>query len=364
MPWNKNNEGPWGTNKGGPQPPNIEKLFKKGQDNFKKMMSGGTKGGKALPFLVVFLVFFFWLSSGLYYVDEGEIACEIRFGEFIRTTQPGLHLWWPAPVGNVEKRKVSQINRVDSGIPVKSKLALSGDEAENFMLTSDGNIIAVNFTVLWYIKDIAQYLFNDPNPEKTVKLAAESAVREIIAQTPILSAITKGKSEISEKAQKLLQHILDEYKVGIQIQEVNLQNVDPPTQVIDAFRDVQRALADRESSINEARAYQNTIVPEARGLAQQKIQQAEAYKQAVVANAQGETMRFLSVLEQYSRAPEITRKRIYIDTLSKVLGGLNKVIIDQKTQGILPYLPLPELKAKAKSNDDNTASTTTKEATS
>lgn len=346
MPWdNKNSGGPWGNRGGGggKQPPNLDDLMKLfNGDRFKKF----GKDGKFFGLLALLLVAMFWLSTGVYKVQEGELGTEILFGRFSGTTPAGLHFWWPSPFGDVIVIKVSQINRVDSGVKVKSGVALSGEDAESLMLTGDENIVSVNFTVLWSIKKVEDYLFNDPDPNKTVKFAAESAVREIVGRTPIVYALTKGRGEIADDAQKLLQQMVDDYRIGIQIQEVRLQKVDPPVQVIDAFRDVQRARADRESSINEARAYSNTIVPEARGTATQTTQRAEAYKQAVVAAAQGEADRFTSIYQQYQLAPEVTRKRMYIDSMKKILKDANKIIVDGKTQGILPYLPLDSLKPR------------------
>lgn len=347
MPWQDDNKGPWGR-PGGPnrdRDQSFEELKKKGQEKLKNLVPGGKGSG----FFVGIVIFFFvalWVSRGIYFVQEGEQACEMLFGKYTSTTSPGPHLWWPSPIGDVIVKKVSHVNRVDSGVKMKSNTTLVGDNADSLMLTGDENIVSVNFTVLWFIKDLPHYVFNDPNPDSTVKLAAESAVREIIAQYPIATALTVGRAEIADKAQKLMQQMIDDYQIGIQIQEVRLQSVDPPSQVIDAFRDVQRARADRESSINDARAYNNTIIPEARGSASQILQRAEGYRQATVAEAQGQALRFEAVLKQYLKAPEITKKRIYIDTMKMVLKGTNKVLIDQKSQGVLPFMSMPEFKPK------------------
>lgn len=347
MPWQDNGGGPWGRPGGPKRDPEqaFEELKKKSQEKLKNLIPGG-QGGSFFVGIVIFFLLALWVSRGIYFVQEGEQACEILFGRYVNTTSPGPHLWWPSPIGDVIVKKVSHVNRVDSGVKMKSNATMVGDNTESLMLTGDENIVSVNFTVLWFIKDLPQYVFNDPNPDSTVKLAAESSVREIIAQYPIATALTVGRAEIAEKAQKLLQQMVDDYQIGIQVQEVRLQNVDPPSQVIDSFRDVQRARADRESSINDARAYRNTIVPEARGMATQIIQKAEGYRQAVVAEAEGQSERFQSVLKQFQKAPDITRKRIYIDTMKSILKGTNKVLIDQKSQGIVPFLPMPELKAK------------------
>lgn len=347
MPWQDNSGGPWGRPGGSGRDPeqNFEELKRKGQEKLKDLIPGGKSGGFFVGLIISFFLLL-WVSRGIYFVQEGEQACEILFGKYVGTTGPGPHLWWPSPLGDVIVKKVSHVNRVDSGVKMKSSATMIGDDAESLMLTGDENIVSINFTVLWFIKDLPQYVFNDPNPDSTVKLAAESAVREIIAQYPIATALTVGRAEIAGKAQALLQQMVDDYRIGIQIQEVRLQSVDPPAQVIDAFRDVQRARADRESSINDARAYRNTIVPEARGIVSQIIQKAEGYRQAIVAEAEGQAVRFESVLKQFQRAPEITKKRLYIDTMKSILKGTNKVLIDQKSQGVLPLLSMPEFKPK------------------
>lgn len=215
------------------------------------------------------------------------------------------------------------------------------------MLTGDENIVDINFTVFWVIKDAQQYLFNIRAPEATVKAAAESAMREVIGRTPIALALAEGKAEIEAGARRLLQDVLDSYQAGIEITQVQLQKVDPPAQVIDAYRDVQRARADQERERNQAEAYRNDIVPRARGEAVRLEQEAEAYKQEIVARAQGDAQRFLSVYEAYKAAPEITRQRLYLETMEEVLRATQKVIIDPTAEGIVPYLPLPEIRRQS-----------------
>lgn len=342
MPWDNNNGGPWGKPKGN-KPSNIEDLFKKGHDHFNNFFP--FKGSHSLVVMLVLIAgFIMWVSSGIYLVKEGEQGSEILFGKFSSNTTAGLHFWWPTPIGGVIVTKVSQINRVDSGVRAKTNGQSLTDDSETLMLTGDENIVSVGFTVLWYIKKVEDYLFNDPDPHKTVRLAAESALREIIGQSPIVFILTKGRGEVADKAQKLLQNMLDMYHLGIQIQEVRLQSVDPPAQVIDAFRDVQRSRADMESSINESWSYSNSIIPEAIGMSAEIKKKAEGYREAVVAAAKGETARFLSVLRQYKAAPEVTKQRIYIDMMKQVLKGKTKVLMDSKGSGVVPYLPLPQLK--------------------
>lgn len=345
-PWEEKND-PWKSRKQGGMI-NVDISAEKFWKNFKESFSrhGGGKGRSILGVSVLFVLM--WLATGFYRVSEGELGVELRFGKMTTITQPGLRYHLPAPVETVIVTKVSEINQVDSGIRVKSDTAMLGEDSDNQMLTGDENILTLNFSVLWFIKDVTKYLFNDPSPNKTVKLAAESAVREVIAQTTIVEALTKGKDKIVVDAQKLLQKMLDDYGIGIEVQQVRLLRVNPPEKVIDAFRDVQRARADRESKINEARAYQNSIIPEARGQAQQIEQEAEAFRQSVVADAQGQAQRFLALLKEYQKAPEITRKRLYIDLMTQVMKNVNKVIVDMpgNAQGVLPYLPLPSIKNK------------------
>lgn len=363
MSWNDQNGGPWGKPQGGgnrggnrggggPQGPDFEDFLKKGQDNIRRIFPGG--GGPRGPgntprtFLIgLGAVFALWVGSGIYSVQEGQQAAVLRFGKWVGTTHPGINYHLPYPFERVIVERVEELNRTDSGAQVNYAYALKADNSINLMLTGDENIVSIEFTVHWFIKDLGAYLFRIDDPKEAVKDAAESAVREIVAQNAFAFVLTKGRGETTDKAQALLQKMLDNYHSGIQIQRIQLRSVDAPTQVIDAFRDVQRARADYESKINEAKAYSNSVIPVARGESSQLIQGAEAYKKAVVDNATGESSRFLSVLEKYQQAPEITRKRLLIEATQTVMTGVNKLIVDGKTggaQNVLPYLPLPSLK--------------------
>jgi membrane protease subunit HflK len=217
---------------------------------------------------------------------------------------------------------------------------------ESLMLTGDENIVDVDFSVLWKVKPtgVGEYLFNIQNPEGTVKAVAESAMREVVGRSEIQPILTGARQTIETAVQDLMQKTLDHYGAGILVQQVQLQKVDPPAQVIDAFRDVQAARADLERSVNEAQTYANRVVPEARGRVAQITQAAEAYKSQTVAEATGQTSRFLKIYEQYKKAPDVTRERMYLETMERVLGGSNKIIMDTKpgTQGVVPYLPLGE----------------------
>ena len=216
---------------------------------------------------------------------------------------------------------------------------------ESLMLTGDENIVDINYSVFWVIKDAQKFLFNIQSPVETVKAASETAMREVIAKNNIQNILTEGRASIEIEVQNITQKILDEYGSGIEITQVQTQQADPPEQVIDAFRDVQAARADRERSKNEAEAYANDVIPRARGEAEQVLQQAEAYKKEVVAKAEGEASRFLAIYNEYRKARTVTQERMYLETMEKVLADINKIIIDKKSGvGVVPYLPLPELK--------------------
>ncbi|HEX3498398.1 MAG TPA: FtsH protease activity modulator HflK [Stellaceae bacterium] len=275
----------------------------------------------------------------------------LRFGQYVYKTDPGLHWRWPSPIESVLTPKVTRVNRLEVGFRSGAEGAVGrGGGArqvpeEALMLTGDENIVDINFTVFWVINDASRYLFNIRNPEGTVKAVAESAVREVVGRTPIAAALAEGRGKIENDTQKLLQEILDSYGGGITVTQVQLQKVDPPAPVIDAFRDVQRARADQERKRNEAEAYRNSILPVARGDAVRLVQEAEAYKAQVVAEAQGEAERFLSVYNSYLTAQDVTTTRLYIETMQDILRGASKIVIDKSAQssGVVPYLPLPEL---------------------
>jgi len=219
------------------------------------------------------------------------------------------------------------------------------------MLTGDENIVNIDFSVFWIIKDAGKFLFEVQDPESTVKAAAETAMREVVAKSNIQSILTEGRAKIEIETQEIIQKILDEYNSGIQVTQVQTQKADPPNQVIDSFRDVQAARADMERSKNEAEAYANDVIPRARGEAAKIMQAAEAYKQQVVAQAEGEASRFVSIYEEYAKAKEVTQERMYLETMEKVLADIDKVIIEKNAgSGVVPYLPLPELGKKKASN--------------
>ncbi|MBT5108711.1 MAG: FtsH protease activity modulator HflK [Rhodospirillaceae bacterium] len=372
MPWSNQSgggsggggQGPWGSGGGGgggggTPPPDLEEILRKGQERLKSLIPGG--GGSALGVgLVIVVVAAVWLATGLYRVQPDEQGVVLIFGKAINLTGPGLHYNFPAPIGDVIKPKVTRQNRVDIGYRGAAELNERGSGArdvleESLILTGDENIVDMDFTVLWRIRNAQEYLFNLRDPELTVKAAAESAMREVVGQETFDRAVTVGRREIEDRTRDHLQEIMDSYKAGILIENVNLQKSDPPSEVIDAFNDVQRARQDRVRLQNEADAYANSVVPEARGLAQKDINEAEAYREQQIQEARGEADRFTSVYNAYKVAPDVTRKRMYLETLGAVLGSARKVIIDQKGggSGVVPYLPLPEVERGRRNNAPN-----------
>ena len=368
MPWSNQGggwqggggQGPWGGRPGGggQQPPDLEELLRRSQEKVKRLFPGGAGGGfggnRRGLVLIPLVVVAIWLASGFYRVQPDEQGVVLRFGEWIKTTQPGLNWHFPSPVETVFTPKVTRVNRVEVGFISPSELGRGGSTRdvpnESLMLTGDENIVDINFVLLWQIKDAGQFLFNIRDPEPTVKAVAESVMREIIGKTPIVEATTEGRGEIELAAREQIQQILDDYGAGILINQVQLQKVDPPSEVIDAFRDVQRAQADRERLQNEAEAFANDILPRARGEAERLLQEAQAYRQEVVARADGDAQRFVSVYDEYVKAQDVTIKRIYLETMEDVLRDMNKVVIDSSASGsgVVPYLPLPELERRAR----------------
>ena len=355
---------PWGTPPGGgngsgkgPTPPDIDAIIRDIQSKIKRFLPGGSSSGGKPIGLILIIIGLVWLASGLYRVGPDEQGVVLRFGKFVKTTQPGLHYHIPLPVETVQTPKVTKVNRIDIGFRSErdSGFSQGGGVAdvpqESLMLTGDENIVNIDFSVFWVIKDAGKFLFEIQDPEGTVKAAAETAMREVIAKSKIQPVLTEGRAQIEIETQEIIQSILDEYNSGIQITQVQTQKADPPDQVIDAFRDVQAARADMERSKNEAEAYANDVIPRARGEAARIMQAAEAYKQKVVAAAEGEASRFVSIYNEYAKAKEVTQERMYLETMEKVLADIDKVIIEKNAgSGVIPYLPLPELGKKKASN--------------
>ena len=356
-PWG--GRGPGGNGGGGgggrgPTPPDIEEMLKKSQENLKRFIpgGGGFGGAKGLV-LVAIAVLILWLGAGGFYrIQPGQQGVQMLFGEYVSQTDPGLHWWPPAPIGEVMKPEVTKVNVIQVGYRASGdtsgrSLAKQDVPAESLMLTGDQNIVDLDFQVQWRIKSAADFLFNIRNPVGTIKAAAESAMREVVGQTSLEATISTGRTDVQQRAEALLQQILDDYKSGVQVTEVKLQETDPPQEVIDAFNDVQRAKQDQERLVNEATAYKNNIVPRAQGEAERMIQQATAYKEQMVNEAKGEAQRFIDVYEAYRGNKGVTRKRLYLERMQEVMGNANKIIIDEKAQGkqgVVPYLPLNQLR--------------------
>ena len=351
---------PWGSPPGGggngsgrgPRPPDIEEIIRKVQEVINKILPGGGSGNAKSLIVGAVILALIWVASGLYRVLPDEQGVVLRFGKFVKTTQPGLNYHIPFPIESVQTPKVTKVNRMDIGFRSERDSGFSSGGVadvpeESLMLTGDENIVNIDFSVFWVIKDAGNFLFKIQDPQGTVKAAAETAMREVIARSDIQPILTEGRSKIEIDTQEIIQNILDEYNSGIQITQVQTQKADPPDQVIDAFRDVQAARADMERSKNEAEAYANDVIPRARGEAAKILQAAEAYKKEVVARAEGEASRFVAIYNEYAKAKEVTQERMYLETMEKVLADIDKVIIDKNSgSGVVPYLPLPELTKK------------------
>ena len=310
-------------------------------------------GGAGLPGSMMLLLAVVMAAVVAFYaftfrVDPDELGVVVRFGKVERQEPPGLHFRLPYPIDEVRRPKVTRQNIIEIGMRGGEARSVRDVPEESRMLTGDENIIDLNFVVFWRIKDAQKYLFNIQNPEVTVKDVAESAMREVVGKSDIQPILTGARQKTEQAVQSLMQGVLDYYDAGIHVDQIQLQKVDPPTQVIDAFRDVQAARADQERLQNEAYSYANRVVPEARGDAERILQGARAYKEQTVAEATGQTARFLKVYEEYKKAPEVTRTRMYLEMMERVLSGTDKIIIDNKTgQGVVPFLSVDQPPKKA-----------------
>ena len=354
-PWGGGSGGggnnPWGGRDrgtgGGSGPPDLEEMLRRGQDRLRRMMPGGFGGGRAL-WALAGLIVLLWALSGFYRIQPDEQGVELLFGRYVRTTQPGLNYWFPSPAGEVIKPKVTQTNQITVGFRGTGTNVRDVPQ-ESLVLTGDQNIIDVKFIVQWRIQNAGDFLFNMRDPEVTVKVAAESALREIIGRNPLQSVLTNERDNIAQQAREELQSIMDGYKSGVTILDLRIQNADPPKEVIDAFNDVQRAKQDQERLRNEALAYRNDIVPRAEGDAAKMIQGATAEKEKLIKEAEGEAARFTSFYQTYVANKDLTARRMYVETMQEILGKADKVLIDKDSKGgtgVVPYLPLPELQKR------------------
>lgn len=346
--WKPGNPGPWGQGPSGSTPPDLEEMLSRVQQRLRQWMPGGGVSSRGIIALVL-IGLLIWLLTGFYTVGPNEVGLNKVFGGYTGRTTPGLNYNWPYPVGSVLKLPVTNRKATNIGFLFRPNGQPPLDlPEESLMLTADENIADVKFVVIWQIDPVhpEDYAFNVANQEETVKAVAESAMREVIGRSQIQKILTAERKVIEPAVQDLMQKVLNDYKAGVLILQVQLQSVDPPEQVIAAFRDVTAAQQDQDRLRNEAEAYANSVVPEARGKAAAIIQEAEGYRLQTVAEAQGQAARFTQIYDQYKNAPEVTRERIYLETMERVLGGADKVIVDDAASngnGVVPYLPLPQL---------------------
>ena len=349
------NKSPWGS--GGPQgngtPPDLEEILRRSQDRLKNFMpGGGAMGGKGIIVLILGVIAV-WLLTGFYTVRPNEVGINMIFGRYTGTTQEGLRYNLPYPIGRVIKPNVTAQQRIEVGYrstPTGQGRARDVLE-ESLMLTADENIVDIDFDAVWQINPARpqDYVFNLQNPDGTIKSVAESAMREVIGRRNIQAILTVEQASIAQEVRQIMQEALDAYGAGVLVNVVQLQAAQPPADVREAFFDVNAAQQDAVRVQNEAGAFASRIVPEARGEAARIVQQAEAYREQAVADASGQAARFRQVYEEYRKAPEISRERIFLETMERVFGGVEKIIIDQNGQGVVPFLPLNEMQRQQQS---------------
>lgn len=350
-----------GQNNGGNQmPPELDEIVKKGQEQLRLLMggkagksgNGGNQGGSPISmgkrpiFLGLIVLAVLWLFTSFYRVDTSEQSVELLFGKYLETGEEGLN-FAPWPIVTKEIVAVTRENTEEIGVGRSGRASDQG-----LMLTRDENIVDIDYQVVWNINDAQKFLFNIAGPQETIRAVSESVMREIVARTNLTPILTTGKGKIEQELQALIQQTLDSYESGVRIVRVNLDKADPPGDVANAFKEVQAAEQTKDTLEKQADAYSNKVVAEARGEAAQLQQQAEGYRAQVINEAVGEASRFKAVYAEYAKAPEVTRKRLYIETMERVLSSVDKILIDQGAngQGVLPYLPVNELIKKKGSN--------------
>jgi len=363
MPWdnntggggrNSNNGGPWGQAPGGGGSggggggrrgggtPNLEEILSRGRDRFQ----GGIPGGRWTIIGVVLALGAFWVANSVFTVQEQEWAVKLRFGQPLESVPAGLHfaLW---PIETVERAPRTE-NRTEIGSVGSNR----GQSEEGLMLSGDQNIVDVKFSVLWSVTDPVAYLFNVRDPDDMVRSIGESAMREIVGRRPAQDVFRDDRAGIQNDVRGIVQSIVQSYGMGVTVSQIAIEQAAPPTEVADAFNEVQRAEQDEDRFQEEARQYANTLLGDARGQAAQVREDAAAYKNRVVQEAEGEAARFLSIYAEYAKAPEVTRKRLFLETMEQVLGGSEKVLVDQSASGsgVIPYLPLPEIRPNSTLN--------------
>ena len=347
------NDPQWG-NKNSGGPPDLEEMLRKLNNKIASILGGkGGKGGSGKPGgsgqaqafgpgigLIVAIAALIWVGSGFYIVDASQRGVVLRFGKLVEVTESGPRWHLPFPVETVEIVNLSQVRTVEVGYRdnVKNKQL-----KESLMLTDDENIIDIQFAVQYFLKDPADYLFNNRAPDENVRQAAETGIREVVGKSKMDFVLYEGREQVAASATQLIQQILDRYKSGILISKLTMQNAQPPEQVQAAFDDAVKAGQDKERQKNEGQAYANDVIPRASGTAARLIQESQGYKQSVIANAEGDASRFKQILVEYQKAPGVTRERMYLDMMQQVMGNVSKVMVDQKNGNSLLYLPLDKL---------------------
>ncbi|MDO9167573.1 MAG: FtsH protease activity modulator HflK [Methylobacter sp.] len=355
MSWNEpggDKKDPWSGRGGQKGPPDLDEAIRSLQEKLSGFFGSGNEGGesssgipplKSLGFLIVGAAVI-WGLSGFYIIDEGTHGVETRFGKYVATTQSGLNWHFPAPIEQVDIVDVKQQRYIEVGYRSGGNEQVVGSvPKEALMLTKDENIVDVRLAVQYQVKDAKDFVFNVVNPAATLKQVTESAQRGVVGSSTMDFVLTEGRSEVVAQIKKEIQDVMDTYKSGILITSVNLQDAQPPEQVQNAFEDAIKAREDEQRLINEAEAYSNDVVPKARGSAARKMQEAEGYKEQVIARAEGESNRFSKLLAEYTKSPDVTRKRLYIESMESVLGETNTVMIDVKGSNNMLYLPLDKM---------------------
>lgn len=366
MPWSNQSGGPWGQrgSGGGGGPwgsggggagggpgggqPDLEEILRRSQDRLRNMVpGGGSMGGKGIALILV-AVIAVWLLTGFYTVRPNEVGLNLIFGRFVGQTAPGLNYNLPYPIGEVVRPNVTQVNRTEIGYRSVGTGQTRDVLEESLMLTGDENIVDIDFDVQWQIDPAraGDFVFNIADPEGTINSIAQSSMREVIGRRNIQAILTVEQAEITQEVQQLMQASLDNYGAGVIVRVVQLQAAVPPAQVREAFFDVNAAQQDLVRLQNEAETYASRVVPEARGEAARIVQQAEAYREQVVNEAQGQAARFDQIYAEYAQAPQITRDRLFLETMERVFSQTDKVLIDQTGADVVPYLPLPEIQRR------------------
>ena len=348
------NKDPWGGPKRGGQqgPPDLDEIVRNIQNKFRGWFGGGKGGGPGLRLgrlggiglgAIVIGVIGLWLFSGFYIVKQAENGVVLQFGKFQEITTPGLNWHYPFPIERVNKVNVQNVFSMEVGYRTDRNGRVSHVPREALMLTEDENIVDIEFAVQYKISDAAAYWFNVEQPEVTIAQATESAIREIVGKSTLDYVITDGRVDVANRTQLLLQKILDRYDTGILITTAKMQKAQPPEQVKAAFDDAVKAREDEQRFRNEAEAYANDILPRARGKAARLVQEGEGYKASVIARADGDARRFIQIAREYAKAPDITRERLYLETMETVLSNTTKVFIDQQGGNNILYLPLDKI---------------------